>query len=49
MKIDSLDHRVLTVKNIETTCAFYSKISGMEVIVNWFGQLKGFGAGQRLA
>ncbi|MCL7422773.1 MAG: VOC family protein [Methylobacter sp.] len=32
MKIDSLDHLVLTVKNIETTCAFYSKALGMEVI-----------------
>jgi len=49
MKFDSHDHFVLTIKNIETTCAFYSKILGMEVIVNWFGQLKGFGAGQRLA
>jgi catechol 2,3-dioxygenase-like lactoylglutathione lyase family enzyme len=32
MKIDSLDHLVLTVKNIETTCAFYSKALGMEII-----------------
>lgn len=33
MKIDSLDHLVLTVKNIETTCAFYAKALGMEVII----------------
>lgn len=32
MKIDSLDHLVLTVKDIETTCAFYSKVLGMEVV-----------------
>ncbi|MEF3074467.1 VOC family protein [Methylobacter sp. Wu1] len=32
MKIDSLDHLVLTVKNIETTCAFYWKALGMEII-----------------
>ena len=32
MKIDSLDHLVLTVKNIETTTSFYSKVLGMETI-----------------
>lgn len=32
MKIDSLDHLVLTVKNIEATLAFYSKALGMEVV-----------------
>ena len=32
MKIDSLDHLVLTVKNIEVTSAFYSKAFGMEVV-----------------
>jgi len=25
MKIDNLDHLLLTVKDIEATCAFYSK------------------------
>ncbi len=39
MKIDSLDHLVLTVKDIEATLAFYSKILGMEVIV--------FGSGRK--
>lgn len=32
MKIDSLDHLVLTVKNIETTASFYSRVLGMETI-----------------
>jgi catechol 2,3-dioxygenase-like lactoylglutathione lyase family enzyme len=31
MKIDSLDHLVLTVKNLDVTCAFYSKVLGMEI------------------
>ena len=31
MKIDSLDHLVLTVKDIEATCTFYSKVLGMEI------------------
>jgi catechol 2,3-dioxygenase-like lactoylglutathione lyase family enzyme len=32
MKIDSIDHLVLTVKNIETTSNFYSKALGMEIV-----------------
>jgi len=32
MKLDRLDHLVLTVRNIETTCTFYSNVLGMEVI-----------------
>jgi catechol 2,3-dioxygenase-like lactoylglutathione lyase family enzyme len=32
MKIDSLDHLVLTVKNVDVTCAFYSKALGMETV-----------------
>ena len=32
MKIDSLDHLVLTVKDIKTTCAFYSSVLGMEIV-----------------
>ncbi|MFZ2405606.1 MAG: VOC family protein, partial [Methylobacter sp.] len=39
MKIDSLDHLVLTVKNIETTSAFYSKVLGMEIVT--------FGSGRK--
>jgi catechol 2,3-dioxygenase-like lactoylglutathione lyase family enzyme len=36
MKMKSLDHLVLTVKNIEETCKFYSTVMGMEVQV--FGE-----------
>ena len=36
MKIDRLDHLVLTVKNIEATCEFYAATLGMEVIT--FGE-----------
>ena len=32
MKIDKLDHLVLTVKNIEITAAFYAQVLGMEII-----------------
>lgn len=32
MKIDRLDHVVLTVKDIEATIAFYSRVLGMEVV-----------------
>jgi catechol 2,3-dioxygenase-like lactoylglutathione lyase family enzyme len=36
MKIDSIDHVVLTVKDINATCEFYSKVLGMEVVT--FGE-----------
>ncbi len=36
MKIASLDHLVLTVRDLEVTCAFYERVLGMEVIT--FGQ-----------
>ena len=32
MKIDALDHLVLTVKDIEATCAFYCKVLGMNAV-----------------
>lgn len=32
MKIDAIDHLVLTVQNIEVTCAFYVRVLGMEVV-----------------
>jgi len=32
MRIDSLDHLVLTVRDIDATVAFYAKVLGMEVI-----------------
>jgi len=36
MKIDSIDHVVFTVKDINATCEFYSKVLGMEVVT--FGE-----------
>lgn len=32
MKLDSLDHLVLTVKDIETTVSFYTSVLGMDAI-----------------
>ncbi len=39
MHIDSLDHLVLTVADIEASCAFYQRVLGMEVVT--------FGAGRK--
>lgn len=36
MRIDAVDHLVLTVKDIEATCTFYSKAMGMNVVT--FGE-----------
>jgi catechol 2,3-dioxygenase-like lactoylglutathione lyase family enzyme len=32
MQINRLDHLVLTVRHIETTCAFYAKVLGMRIV-----------------
>lgn len=32
MKIDCLDHLVLTVKDINATCNFYTNVMGMDVV-----------------
>ena len=32
MNIDAIDHIVLTVKDIDATCAFYAKAMGMKVV-----------------
>ena len=32
MKIESIDHLVLTVNNVQNTCEFYRQVLGMEVI-----------------
>jgi len=32
MKIDAIDHVVLTVKDIEATCAFYTRALGMTAV-----------------
>ena len=39
MRIDRLDHLVLTVRDIEAACRFYSTVLGMEVVT--------FGKGRR--
>ena len=39
VRIDRLDHLVLTVRDVETTCRFYSTVLGMEVVT--------FGVGRR--
>ena len=39
MRIDRIDHLVLTVRSIEATCAFYSRVLGMEIVT--------FGAGRK--
>jgi catechol 2,3-dioxygenase-like lactoylglutathione lyase family enzyme len=39
MKLNRLDHLVLTVRDIEATCQFYSMVLGMEVVT--------FGSGRR--
>ena len=36
MKIDSIDHVVFTVKDINATCEFYTKVLSMEVVT--FGE-----------
>ncbi|MHB8625876.1 MAG: VOC family protein [Aggregatilineales bacterium] len=33
VKIDRLDHLVLTVKDIEITCEFYTRVLGMDTII----------------
>ena len=39
MQLDYLDHLVLTVRDVEATCQFYSRVLGMEVVT--------FGEGRR--
>lgn len=39
MRIDALDHLVLTVKDVDVTAAFYGRVLGMEPVT--------FGAGRR--
>jgi catechol 2,3-dioxygenase-like lactoylglutathione lyase family enzyme len=39
MRVVSLDHLVLTVRSVEATCSFYSRVLGMSVVA--------FGEGRR--
>ena len=38
MKVNRIDHIVLTVHNIEVACEFYSRVFGMQVITFGNGQ-----------
>jgi catechol 2,3-dioxygenase-like lactoylglutathione lyase family enzyme len=33
MKIDRLDHLVLTVSDMDATCTFYTRVLGMQVVI----------------
>ena len=33
VRVDSLDHLVLTVADVEATCAFYRRVLGMEIVI----------------
>jgi catechol 2,3-dioxygenase-like lactoylglutathione lyase family enzyme len=33
MYVDRIDHIVLTVKDIDTTCAFYERVLGMKTVI----------------
>src|SRR5205085_10553763 len=33
VRVDSLDHLVLTVADVEATCAFYRRVLGMEIVM----------------
>ena len=35
MNIERLDHLVLTVADIDRTCAYYTWVLGMEVVAFW--------------
>lgn len=39
MKVEKLDHLVLTVKDIEATCRFYADVLGMEIATFDHGRL----------
>ncbi|WP_090997331.1 MULTISPECIES: VOC family protein [Paenibacillus] len=44
MKIERLDHLVLTVENLEATIAFYTNVLGMQVVEFEEGPVKRTGA-----
>jgi catechol 2,3-dioxygenase-like lactoylglutathione lyase family enzyme len=35
MRIERIDHLVLTVRSIEACCDFHSRVLGMEIIEHW--------------
>jgi len=46
MQVTSLDHLVLTVRNVEVTCAFYERVLGMSII-SFGGGRKALGFGSQ--
>jgi catechol 2,3-dioxygenase-like lactoylglutathione lyase family enzyme len=38
MQIDHVDHLVLTVQDIQTTCEFYARVLGMQVVTTASGR-----------
>lgn len=46
MKVDRLDHLVLTVRNIDAVCEFYTRVLGMAV-VNFGGGRKALSFGEQ--
>ena len=46
MDIDRIDHFVLTVKDVEATCAFYARVLGMEP-VTFAGGRRGLAFGRQ--
>ncbi|HRE13984.1 MAG TPA: VOC family protein, partial [Usitatibacteraceae bacterium] len=46
MDIDRIDHFVLTVKDVEATCDFYSRVLGMEP-VTFAGGRRGLAFGRQ--
>ena len=37
MNVESIDHIVMTVKDIGAACAFYTQVLGMKVTAFWAG------------
>jgi catechol 2,3-dioxygenase-like lactoylglutathione lyase family enzyme len=46
MRIDALDHLVLTVADVDATCAFYARVLGMETVA-FAGGRKALAFGQQ--
>lgn len=48
MKVDHLDHLVLTVKDVDASCAFYSKVLGMQIVTFGTGRKALVFGGQKI-
>ena len=47
MKIDRMDHLVLTVKDIDATCDFYSRVPGLNAVTFREGRKARHSAGKK--